>query len=68
MNTYKPLIIPFWLGGGAFFIFLFRQFFKGIPKEMEEAVRPLEAVQKEIESGQLDEEDLLKRLNELRRR
>ena len=37
VNTYKPLIVPHWLGGGAFFIFLFRQFFKGIPKEMEEA-------------------------------
>ncbi|MEW6358257.1 MAG: carbohydrate ABC transporter permease [Planctomycetota bacterium] len=39
VNTYKPLIIPHWLGGGAFFIFLFRQFFKGIPQEMEEAAR-----------------------------
>ena len=37
VNTYKPLIVPSWLGGGAFFIFLFRQFFKGIPTEMEEA-------------------------------
>ena len=39
VNTYKPLIVPAWLGGGAFFIFLFRQFFKGIPREMEEAAR-----------------------------
>jgi multiple sugar transport system permease protein len=41
VNTYKPLIVPHWLGvgGGAFFIFLFRQFFKGIPQEMEEAAR-----------------------------
>lgn len=39
VNTYKPLIIPSWLGGGAFFIFLFRQFFKGIPRSMEEAAR-----------------------------
>lgn len=37
VNTYKPLIVPSWLGGGAFFIFLFRQFFKGVPKELEEA-------------------------------
>ena len=37
VNTYKPLIVPSWLGGGAFFIFLFRQFFKGVPREMEEA-------------------------------
>ena len=39
VNTYKPLIVPSWLGGGAFFIFLFRQFFKGIPRELEEAAR-----------------------------
>jgi multiple sugar transport system permease protein len=39
INTYKPLIVPTWLGGGAFFIFLFRQFFKGIPREMEEAAQ-----------------------------
>ena len=39
VNTYKPLIVPFWLGGGAFFIFLFRQFFKSIPQELEEAAR-----------------------------
>jgi len=37
VNTYKPLIVPGWLGGGAFFIFLFRQFFRGVPKELEEA-------------------------------
>ncbi len=39
INTYKPLIVPEWLGGAAFFIFLFRQFFKGIPRGMEEAAR-----------------------------
>ena len=39
VNTYKPLIVPAWLGGGAFFIFLFRQFFKGIPRELEDAAR-----------------------------
>jgi ABC-type glycerol-3-phosphate transport system permease component len=39
VNTYKPLIVPEWLGGAAFYIFLFRQFFKGIPREMEEAAR-----------------------------
>lgn len=37
VNTYKPLIVPSWLGGGAFFVFLFRQFFRGVPKELEEA-------------------------------
>ena len=39
VNTYKPLIVPGWLGGGAFFIFLFRQFFRGIPRELEDAAR-----------------------------
>jgi ABC-type glycerol-3-phosphate transport system permease component len=38
VNTYKPLIIPFF-GGGAFFIFLFRQFFRGIPEDIFEASR-----------------------------
>ena len=37
INTYKPLIVPYWLGESAFFIFLFRQFFKAIPKSLEEA-------------------------------
>jgi multiple sugar transport system permease protein/sn-glycerol 3-phosphate transport system permease protein len=38
LNTFKPLIIPAFFGS-AFFIFLFRQFFLGIPKELEEAAR-----------------------------
>jgi multiple sugar transport system permease protein len=37
LNTFNPLIIPSWFGGGAFNIFLLRQFFKGIPIELEEA-------------------------------
>jgi len=36
-NTLVPLIVPAFLGGGAFNIFLFRQFFMGIPKELDEA-------------------------------
>ncbi len=39
VNTYKPLIVPSWLGGSAFFIFLFRQFFRAVPVELEEAAR-----------------------------
>lgn len=39
VNTYKPLIVPAWLGGGAFFIFLFRQFFRGVPRELTDAGR-----------------------------
>jgi multiple sugar transport system permease protein len=39
LNTYKPLIVPFFFGGGAFNIFLLRQFFLTIPKELFEAAR-----------------------------
>ena len=39
INTLYPLIVPFWFGGGAFFIFLTRQFFMGVPYELEEAAR-----------------------------
>ncbi len=37
VNTPYPLIIPAWFGGGAFNIFLLRQFFLSIPREMDEA-------------------------------
>ncbi len=37
INTFKPLIIPAYFGGGAFNIFLLRQFFMTLPKELEEA-------------------------------
>lgn len=36
-NTLVPLIAPSFLGGGAFNIFLFRQFFMTIPLELDEA-------------------------------
>jgi multiple sugar transport system permease protein len=39
INTLLPLIVPYWLGGSAFFIFLFRQFFMTIPHELDEAAR-----------------------------
>ena len=39
IDTLKPLIVPSFFGGGAFFIFLMRQFFKTIPVELEEAAR-----------------------------
>jgi len=42
LNTYVPLILPCFFGfglSGGFFIFLFRQFFMGMPYEMEEAAR-----------------------------
>ena len=36
-GTYLPLILPSWFGGGAYNIFLVRQFFMTIPKELDEA-------------------------------
>ena len=37
LDTIKPLTVPAFFGGGAFNIFLMRQFFKGLPIELEEA-------------------------------
>ena len=37
VDTYWPLIIPSILGGGAYNIFLYRQFFLSLPKELSEA-------------------------------
>ena len=37
VDTYVPLIFPAFLGGGAFNIFLLRQFFLGIPRDLDEA-------------------------------
>lgn len=39
INTYKPLVIPAFFGGGAFNIFLVRQFMMSIPREMDEAAK-----------------------------
>jgi multiple sugar transport system permease protein len=38
-DSFKPLIIPFFFGGGAFNIFLFRQFFRTIPEDFSDAAR-----------------------------
>ena len=37
IDTYLPLILPAWLGGGAFNVLLFIQFFRTLPKELDEA-------------------------------
>ena len=37
VNTFLPLIVPQWLGGTPFFIFMVIQFIYGIPKELDEA-------------------------------
>jgi len=39
LNTLTPLIVPAWFGGGAFNIFLMRQFFASIPAELLDAAR-----------------------------
>ncbi|ANC31351.1 carbohydrate ABC transporter permease [Isoptericola dokdonensis] len=39
INTYLPLIVPKLLATDAFFIFLMVQFFRGLPKELDEAAR-----------------------------
>lgn len=37
INTLKPLWVPHWFGGGAFAIFLMRQFFLSLPRDLDEA-------------------------------
>lgn len=37
VDTYVPLILPAFFGGGAFNIFLLRQFFLSVPKDLDEA-------------------------------
>jgi multiple sugar transport system permease protein len=39
LDSFLPLIVPFWLGSSAFSIFLLRQFFLTIPRELDEAAR-----------------------------
>ena len=38
-GTYWPLILPYLTGGGAFNIFLIRQFIMSIPRELDEAAK-----------------------------
>lgn len=39
VNTYAPLIVPYFLAESSFTIFLLRQFFRGIPRELDEAAK-----------------------------
>ncbi len=39
INSYKPFVIPAFFGGGAFSIFMIRQFMMAIPREMDEAAK-----------------------------
>lgn len=37
INTLLPLWVPLWFGGGGFAIFLMRQFFMSLPRDLDEA-------------------------------
>ena len=39
LDTPLPLIVPHWFGGGAFNIFLLRQFFRSLPADLSDAAR-----------------------------
>jgi multiple sugar transport system permease protein len=39
IDTFAPLTLPAWFGGSAFTIFLLRQFFMTIPKDLDDAAR-----------------------------
>ncbi len=39
INTLYPLIVPAYIGGSAFYIFLMRQFFLTVPRELDDAAR-----------------------------
>jgi multiple sugar transport system permease protein len=39
VDSYVPLVLPHFFGGGAFFIFLIVQFIRGIPRELDDAAK-----------------------------
>lgn len=39
VDSYVPLILPHFFGGGAFFVFLLVQFIRGIPRDLDEAAK-----------------------------
>lgn len=39
LGTIAPLVVPAWFGGSAYFMFMLRQFFNTIPRELDEAAR-----------------------------
>jgi ABC-type glycerol-3-phosphate transport system permease component len=39
LDTYWPLVVPHWLAGSSFGVFLLRQFFLTIPREYDDAAR-----------------------------
>ncbi|UVI33258.1 carbohydrate ABC transporter permease [Paenibacillus spongiae] len=39
VDSFIPLILPHFFGGGAFFVFLMVQFIRGIPRELDESAK-----------------------------
>jgi len=39
MDGFLPLTVPYFFGGGAFNVFLFRQFFRTLPEDLSDAAR-----------------------------
>ena len=39
IDTFYPLIVPYWFGGTAFSVFLLRQFISTVPLELDDAAR-----------------------------
>lgn len=39
IDTFLPLIVPYWTATSALYVFLMRQFFRNIPGELEDAAR-----------------------------
>lgn len=39
VDTFWPLIVPAYFGGGPFYVFLLRQFFRTLPREIDDAAR-----------------------------
>jgi ABC-type glycerol-3-phosphate transport system permease component len=39
VNSFKPLVIPYWFGTSAYNVFLLRQFFMTVPLEMDDAAK-----------------------------
>ena len=37
LNSFRPLWVPAWFGGGAFYIFFIRQFIMSLPRDLDEA-------------------------------
>jgi ABC-type glycerol-3-phosphate transport system permease component len=39
LNSYKPILVPTFFGANAFYIFLLRQFFRTMPRDLSDAAR-----------------------------